>query len=148
MDENSLRKHLRHILKKVTDSNFYVISRNCLKSVCFTAKKTFIIVNTSNSYPGKHWVAFYVLKTQRGNIVEYFDSFCKPPSFYRIQFPLVITRRNRRGVQGRSATTCGLHCLFFLYHKARNAKLSEIESMYSANTLFNDRFVNCFFQKI
>jgi hypothetical protein len=148
MDASSLNMYLKRILRGTGTFNFYVISRNCFDSVSFCAPKTVIIVNTSDSYPGEHWVAFYVYRSPSGLKGEYFDSFAQPLSTYKITVPFNITLKNEKIVQSVDSATCGLHCLYFIYHRVRRHSLKMMLSQYVNKPSINDRIVLQFQQKI
>jgi hypothetical protein len=105
-----------------------------------------IIANTDKSTgPGVHWCAIFIDK-DRG-ICEYFDPLGQPPESKLNNYSFLshlnkyspTVEYNSRPVQSSSAVTCGHHCIYFGFLKAKQYSLkSIITSFYSLNTYAND----------
>ena len=82
------------------------------------------IINTDPSYlPGQHWIALFV---SSGGVVNYFDSYGRPPPVdLRHILPSHYTW-NTRKLQGIFDSDCGLYCLFFLYYRCRGYPINSI----------------------
>ena len=103
-----------------------------------------IINEDTHRKPGSHWIALFV----RGDdICEYFDSYGRKPAATGVkrflagqQDVLEITRK----LQAPMATSCGQHCLYFLYHRCRGVSYSDIVDSYSPRQAENDELVTSF----
>lgn len=85
-----------------------------------TNKKAFVVNLDPADRPGSHWVAVY-LEDDRA---DYFDSYGQmspvPPQIWEFMKRNGGTYRvNTETYQGPCSTTCGQHCMFFLYHRCR-----------------------------
>ena len=76
--------------------------------------------------PGEHWVALFF---ENNEICEYFDSYGLPP-YGKI---LAFAKRNganvvynRRWLQSPLSHTCGLYCVYYLWHVARGMLVQQI----------------------
>jgi hypothetical protein len=149
MDGRQLKKALRLVLANTGIINFHVTSKNCLKFLKFDcAETTIVICNTSSTYPGEHWVVFYVRNINGRLVAEYFDSFARSVNTYGLSVPFHITSSNTQILQSNDSLTCGMHCLFYVYYKARNYPIKYILSMYKSSQSVNDRIVNSFYCKL
>ncbi len=87
---------------------------------------TCCIINTApSSHRGEHWIAVMWFNSHQ----EYFDSYGLPPN-PRIQRFLESTgyktRYNRKRVQGLFSSTCGAHCIYFLYHRNKGTPMHHV----------------------
>jgi hypothetical protein len=103
----------------------------------------YYIANTdSSSGKGAHWVAFH---TPRPGIIEAFDSYGRNPAVYSEHIKrwmgndYVIMSGIAR--QGRSSTTCGQHCMFFILLRCHGYSYKDILSALNENPAVNDKFV-------
>lgn len=102
---------------------------------------SFIVNLDRQSKPGSHWVAVFFFK----ETATYFDSYGRPPSNRNI-LKFIQTNSNKMiynkyCFQDTFSVTCGYFCIFFLYKKSRNLKLSEMNPTNKAkNELFINRF--------
>ena len=102
---------------------------------------TYIVNTDSHNLPGKHWVAIYM--TGNGHC-EFFDSYGKPPQHYHPAWEDWIHHNshtwsyNRQCIQPMFSATCGLHCLFYLYHRCLGMDAKTILKIYSTNLSLND----------
>lgn len=112
-----------------------------------TSKPCALIVNTDPSdQPGQHWVAIYVSK--EGSL-EYFDSF----GFYPFidSFKTFINNNcsdgsfNAKRLQSETSMVCGLYCIYFLVHRARNISLKQILSKFDAKDYCSNDTIVCQF---
>jgi hypothetical protein len=103
-----------------------------------------IIINTEgHDHPGRHWVAIYL--SENGHC-DFFDSYGHPPQYYHeawlhwIKYYSTSWRYNRLCVQPSYSMACGLHCLFFLYHRCHGMNLRQIQRLYTKDNLpLNDQ---------
>lgn len=105
-----------------------------------------IIVNEdTHGGPGTHWVA---LLTLPNNQTEYYDSYGREPLVKGIQRFLQgrDVRCSGRMVQSPFSTTCGQHCLYYLFHRCRGVSLPKIVDSYKQEQQLNDDMV-CDFVK-
>ena len=113
-----------------------------------------LIVNTHlSTMPGEHWLAIYITKHKQG---FFFDSFGNPPDYDN--FPSEINKflvknctnisYSRKQVQSNYATTCGQHCVFFLYHIHKGVPYTTILKMYGPVLECNDCMVCRFVGRI
>lgn len=104
-----------------------------------------------NSYPvsfiviyKKHWIAFYITKTE----LEIFDSvgkiWKKPPKAL-IHFICSHNRKklkfNRR-LQSKRSNICGLYAILFVKLRNRLWKWSKIQKFFTKNDIINDSIVS------
>ena len=113
-------------------------------------KPALIVLNTDKSTgPGEHWCVVIINK----NECEFFDSYGQSPEYYDFDvrfYDLCNTiYYNEFQIQG-DLPTCGHHCLFFSFHRARGIPVKQIIQKYYSPTdlLKNDRMVFSFVQKI
>ena len=110
-----------------------------------------LILNTDKSTgPGQHWCAAYISKSKH---CEYFDPLAASPhnendgySFlnHLSKFSKSI-EYNIIPVQDPLAKTCGHHCIYFCYLRARGFPLNHIlNNAYSKNLVSNDALVSKF----
>ena len=104
------------------------------------------IVNTDPSHlPGQHWIAIFV---SANGSMEIFDPLGYPPRHY----PFLKTylrgknfTHNTKRWQLSGTSTCGQHCLFYLYHRCRGWTLSQLNNFYWHSDLSqNERLVLIF----
>lgn len=112
------------------------------------------VINTHPStMPGEHWLALYIDDDRVG---YFFDSFGHAPEYSH--FPTTImsllkTSCDRlefttRQVQDMLSTTCGQHCIFFLYHMVKGLTYEALMGKYTSNLLKNDNMVSTFTEKM
>ena len=91
------------------------------------------IVNTNNTLDSSvgHWIALYRSGTQ----LELFDSL------NRTKQEIDHDIRNNKRVQHYSATTCGEHCIIFLWFRVRDISMPRIMNIFSDDLHKNDLFV-------
>jgi hypothetical protein len=119
------------------------LPHNSLNKKCF-------IVNSDPSYlPGKHWLAIFF---PPNSLPEFFDSFGKSPSFYSENLLNFLLEENSKGfiynsfpLQSSSSTSCGMFCLYFLYHRIRGYTFSQILEKFGKNLEMNDSIVVDFY---
>ena len=112
-----------------------------------------MIVNTHPSnQPGEHWLAIYI--TDDG-IGRFYDSFGNPPDF--TYFPKSIkdflktcenVEYSSKQVQDLVSTTCGQHCLFFLFLMTKGLSYKDFMSFYADDLRENDALVSKFVAKM
>lgn len=83
------------------------------------------IVNFDTFYEkGSHWVAVDCVNK---NVVEYFDSFGRPPKTEVLEKFKVVSF-NKKVLQSMITDTCGHFCLFYLIKKCQGFSMYEIVS--------------------
>lgn len=87
------------------------------------------IINTHPSYKsGEHWQAIYFDVRNRAS---FFCSYGTAPSKQVKKFILNNSTRldyDSFRLQHRQTSSCGLYCLFFLWHKSRGLPVSQLRS--------------------
>jgi hypothetical protein len=114
-----------------------------------------IILNTDNSTgPGEHWCAAYISESKH---CEFFDPLGAPPENNLLNYSFIpqlskysnTIEHNIIPVQHITATTCGPHCLFFCFYRARGISLESIlKRFYSSDTHSNDNSVSQFIHNL
>ncbi len=101
------------------------------------------IINTAPStHKGEHWVAAIRIS----KIPEYFDSYGLPP---RNEIHEKISRHynkykyNKVQVQRGFATTCGAHCIYFLYRRVKGDAMETITKRVTDKKV--DEFVHTYY---
>lgn len=135
---------LTHILEHdlFTKKIFCGLSAPDLKIPKDVNKPALFILNTDISTGvGEHWCGLLIFNNE---VLEFFDSFGYTP--YHYNFHMMLKNLNLKyyifnniQVQDKKAATCGHHCIFWAYHKARGVK--DIEKMYKKTPEINDRMV-------
>jgi hypothetical protein len=99
-----------------------------------------IVVNSEpHTDPGLHWMAMFININRE---LDFFDSYGRPPGkqFTRfIRKNSRIARFNTVCLQDLKSSVCGHYCAVFLYFKSIGASLNEFISLFTNNTLLNDR---------
>jgi len=124
-----------HLPNASTLCNGSVTKRRC----CY-GMKCFIANTDPARSSGQHWVAF-VSYAKRPYVVEYFDSYGYPISYYKhlaagckqagyLDDAYTIVSVNARTLQHAQSVVCGHYCLLFLYLCARVA--SSVSNKVSA----------------
>ena len=106
-----------------------------------------IIINSDPHYlPGTHWLAFF--RDSPDSVFEFYDSLAQDPSSYGEDFINFIKlqggncRRSLIQIQDVKQTTCGNHCVFYLYKRLRGFLMDEIVNEFDHKDLTkNDHFV-------
>lgn len=104
----------------------------------------YIVNEDVHAKPGSHWVAVFI--PPEGGC-EYFDSYGRAPAVKHLQNwlkPYSEVVQNLCQVQAYFSTTCGHHCLYVLYNRARDVPYQEIIQSYSSNLAENDTLVRDF----
>ena len=65
---------------------------------------------------GSHWVAFF--REIKSNILEFFDSYGKAPSYYGFRLPSFSKVHNHYQMQSNTSTVCGEYCVLFLFFRS------------------------------
>jgi len=138
MDSTTIRKILARDPR--TKTIFQGFSSPDLDFPKIVKTPALFILNTDTSDgPGIHWCSAVFTKQKT---CEFFDPLGKNPSTYN--FDKSILKRcnkicfNEFPVQHDSAATCGHHCLFFAFHRARNMTPKRIMKKYSRTDLVNN----------
>ena len=99
---------------------------------------TCVILNEdSHDKPGSHWLAMYKSRVS----TEWFDTFGRPPLPL---FNSIVTTYNKQQIQSPFSDTCGAHCLFYLYHRARKIPARDVFHFYCSDKVQNDIYVSDF----
>jgi hypothetical protein len=114
-----------------------------------------IILNTDKSTgPGEHWCAAFISESKH---CEFFDPLGAPPknNFLNYSFMPQLSKysntieHNIIPVQHITASTCGPHCLFFCFYRARGFALKTIlKRFYMPDTDLNDTIVSQFIRNL
>ena len=101
----------------------------------------FIICNQDNhTKPGSHWVCIFLLPN---NQAEFFNSYGGGPTTQEIVdylngWDILCSQKQ---IQSPLSTTCGQHCIYFAFHRARGVPYALIMDSYSADGDTNDQMV-------
>ncbi len=98
-----------------------------------------VINEDINTKEGSHWVALF--KFDNG-IVEYFDSYGRQPTAKWIKVYLTgeVVVVCKKQVQSLFSETCGHHCVYYLWHRARGVAYEDIVASYHTPD-YNDEMV-------
>ena len=114
-----------------------------------TNSPTLFIVNLDKSNKeGSHWIA---LLLSNKYINEYFDPLGnKPDLFFRQYFNRysIACLVNTKKCQSSVTSSCGKFCLLYCYLRSRGKSLAEILTLFSYNTVYNELFVNNFYNTV
>ena len=146
---------LTSVLRKRTtrDTNFLGV-RPCdqLPKTVVCKLPAMLVVNTDPSdKPGQHWLGIYITENKHG---LFFDSFGHPPSFFPQEINHFLLKNcvemyhSAIQVQNNHSTTCGQHCVFFLWHIQKKIPYSKVLNMYGPNLVCNDTMVTHFVSRI
>lgn len=106
---------------------------------------TSFIINTHPSdKPGEHWQAVFFDSRNRAH---FFCSYGSLPSKTTKKFILrnsTVFLYNSRRLQHRLATSCGLYCLYFLWHKCRGLPVTQLQTK---DLCSNERLIHQFARK-
>lgn len=89
---------------------------------------SFIINTHPSNKPGEHWQALFFDVRNRG---YFFCSYGTRPNNVVQQFILNNSdsfEYNIYQLQHRQATSCGLYCLYFLWHKCRGLPVTQLQT--------------------
>lgn len=77
-----------------------------------------LIFNTHPlSKPGEHWLAMYSSKV---GLIEFFDSYGYPPSYYLLSDTNSQYIYSDRSIQSFGSNVCGHYCIMFIYLRSQN----------------------------
>jgi hypothetical protein len=106
-----------------------------------------LLMNTDPAFlPGKHWVCMFI---PNNGPSEFFDSIGKNPYQYSkkiVDFLGDTYLYNTVRLQPHNSDTCGLYCLYFLYHRIRNFSFMDILSSFKKDLEYNDEIVIDFYK--
>lgn len=88
--------------------------------------KSFIINTHPSNKPGEHWQAVFF---DAHNRASFFCSYGTPPTGVVKKFLIENSssvRYNSFRLQHRRATSCGLYCLYFLWHQSRGLPITQL----------------------
>ncbi len=92
------------------------------------SKTVYFVLNSDPSTsPGTHWLACVKAPC---SVLEFFDSFGNPPSYYHFSFPAHLRiLQNDEPLQSIYSSVCGQYCIYFLYFRIfRRISLQKISS--------------------
>ena len=81
----------------------------------------------------KHWIALYI----KDNVVDFFDSFGRPPIHFMLRFKGKHVIVHSKRLQHDESNVCGYYCLAFIYMKLKG-NLSQFFQMFSEDKRLND----------
>lgn len=96
-----------------------------------------MIVNMDPSWlNGSHWIAIYC---QSVNNVEYYDplGFWPPLNVFIRNYlaSFKSLRYNNFQIQSSNSNACGMHAIYFLYHRCAGLKFTEIIKCFQLNVI-------------
>jgi hypothetical protein len=102
-----------------------------------------LIANTDKSdRPGQHWVAFYF---DCNGVNEYFDSYGIKPMFTEFRHLLSIDTNKKKindtRLQAKNSATCGLYCVFYLFHRCKLSSMEPILRIFDTDYNHNDSII-------
>lgn len=110
--------------------------------------KQFIIINSDPAYlPGEHWFCIYFPDS---GIPEFFDSLGNFPNYYSTDLLSILGAKfiyNCQRIQPKHSSTCGLYCLYYIYHRFKGLNFVEILQDFSNYLDYNDNIVVKFYEK-
>ena len=113
-----------------------------------TTPKSLYFINTDPAFlPGEHWVCVFF--PEKNSPPEFFDSLGRAPTYYSKNIIHFLGSRymyNSIRLQPPQTSTCGLYCLYFLYHRIRGFSFLEILESFSKNLQHNDVVVIDFYR--
>ena len=112
------------------------------------APKLFIVNLDKSNNKGSHWIALLLSDTY---ITEYFDPLGNEPDIYLQQYfnkYFLTCLVNKKQCQHSNTSSCGKFCLFYCYLRARGKTMTEILNYFTYNTLYNELFVNSFYNTV
>lgn len=100
----------------------------------------------THSYPGTHWVAFF---HESPTVLEFYDSYGRHPKTYGFLIPDTIptSEYSTTPIQSLYASTCGEHCIYYLYQRSHNITLSSLITSLR-RTAAPDRYVRVFVSRL
>ena len=150
MDEHLLLRSMKVICNKYSPkTKSYVVAVNEMKNISKRKWRKFgVIQNTQpRGHIGSHWLLWY---SEKPNVVEYFDSFGKEPSAYKIQLPRgKIVKRNQISFQPDESNLCALYCLYVFKNRLEGRCFDWIMRDFSEQgKMKNEILVLNFFQSL
>lgn len=107
----------------------------------------FYLINSDPAFlPGKHWICVFF---PQDVYAEFFDSLGRQPFFYSNAITNFIGNKcvyNSMRLQPPNSSTCGLYCLYFLYHRVRGKSFLNILETFSNDLEHNDAIVIDFYR--
>jgi len=159
MDTTRIKKYLDHLLVKRSDGGRRLhhvgVYASDMLPTSLPQQSIAMVANTMpHTNSGEHWVVFYM--DGSSGIIEYFDSFGRPP--YQADFQKFLRRTCRRYVynkqrlQGFTSTICGMYCLCFLYCRVHlNMSMCDFVQLFKYSNsadLENDFLLEVMFKSI
>lgn len=113
------------------------------RPACKALPAAYVFNLDSSTSSGTHWVAVFL---SRRGCAEYLDSFGRPPTKqlkdYLSKYVMVY---NDKVIQDPFSTSCGAHCISFLFHRYYGIKLKDYVKRFSSSDLSkNDKMVEKF----
>ena len=138
MFSNTIKKIL--LKDKKTKKIFKGVFARDEVPINFNYPACFIVNTDERSKPGHHWLAFFYDKKK---VCYFFDSYGKPPSFYKFDNYINKTSKkcffNNKRIQGYSQF-CGFYSIFYLLFKTRG-KETFFFKKFNKNMNENDKFI-------
>jgi hypothetical protein len=147
MNSKQIAKRCSYLMQQSPIRFLGVFPRDMIPAPTYTPSCYVANIDTADE-PGTHWIA--VIHKSEGE-VEFFDSLCQPPNVYGFMYRQPKTMNYR--IQSLSSTTCGHHCILFLYRRANGISMQQFESRFDKENFYmNDYlaydFVRRFTRKI
>jgi hypothetical protein len=149
MDSVTIFSALKQVVRNTNVKRAYLLSADELHLLRFNHFPIVVILhNKPKAIIHGHWLSFFIYKIKNTTIVDYWDSYGLDLSDYGIVFPIKVNNINKKVIQCSDSHTCGLHALWFVYHRVRNTSLTKISQMFSTDCKRNDKLVEKFFSRI
>jgi len=141
---------LRRILGLTVPTTYQTGVLACDQLNLVKKKKFAIIINTDDSTkPGLHWLSIFK-ESDNCEIVEFFDSFSLPVSFYNDKIGSFLSKFSRvrtstAQMQSTFSDVCGQFSVYFLVSRIHGIPYSVIVNSFSRSDLLkNDEKVKTF----
>ena len=150
MDELEIKRILTKCLKNSGVKFLGVFPSDhipCTNEILSHTPACYVVNSDPCTEPGTHWVAFFHPSATH---VEFFDSFGKPPSHYRLLVPsnLVLTH-NHVKLQSDTTESCGKWCIIFLHRRAEVSSLSSFTRTIGSLSIKNsENIARSYFSKL
>ena len=144
-------KQFMDVLAKGTDvKQVLVISCDQMDRINLDFLPAIVAINTEESNSNEsnsHWIGLYIFRNKTDVQYEFFCSMGNGIDAYDIAYPQFF-KENRLQVQQNHTYICSLYVLFFLHHKIKGLKFSNIQSKLCLNQYKNDIYVLRYLQDI
>ena len=107
------------------------------------ARGLYIVNADPSTLPGSHWMA---LTVENDGGSTFFDSYGYPPSRYNPEILRFMANEryiifHTTQLQHDFSSACGHHSVFYLIHRVKGLSYARVLSLYTDNTVYNDKMV-------